>query len=146
MSRSKQQFRTRFGPRQHGPVIPAAKPKSRSYKLAEQRKQRFAKKRRSERRKRNPKPRIPKPSIRSAMASAPLEKLKSLWNSQVMDEEQWAVNYVRTPSPLPPQCSALLFVFLFSSRAIALIVVIALLLLVCPIETINSVRRRSSCF
>ncbi|KAI4997973.1 mitochondrial import receptor subunit TOM5 homolog [Hordeum vulgare subsp. vulgare] len=27
------------------------------------------------------------------MASAPLEKLKSLWNSQVMDEEQWAVNY-----------------------------------------------------
>ena len=44
-------------------------------------------------------PRIPKPSIRSdptrpaAMASAPVEKLKSLWNSQVMDEEQWAVNY-----------------------------------------------------
>ncbi|KAF7043858.1 hypothetical protein CFC21_053166 [Triticum aestivum] len=27
------------------------------------------------------------------MASAPVEKLKSLWNSQVMDEEQWAVNY-----------------------------------------------------
>lgn len=27
------------------------------------------------------------------MAPSPLEKLKSIWNSQVMDEEQWALNY-----------------------------------------------------
>ncbi|ONM06926.1 Mitochondrial import receptor subunit TOM5-like protein [Zea mays] len=32
-------------------------------------------------------------------ASSAVEKLKVLWDSQVNDEEQWALNYVRTPFP-----------------------------------------------
>ncbi|TVU46230.1 hypothetical protein EJB05_05751, partial [Eragrostis curvula] len=37
------------------------------------------------------------------MAASAVEKLKNLWDSQVNDEEQWALNYVRTlniPAPL----------------------------------------------
>jgi hypothetical protein len=32
-------------------------------------------------------------------ASSAVEKLKVLWDSQVNDEEQWALNYVRTTFP-----------------------------------------------
>jgi len=38
-------------------------------------------------------------------ASSAVEKLKALWDSQVNDEEQWAVNYVRTPFPSHPAFS-----------------------------------------
>jgi hypothetical protein len=30
------------------------------------------------------------------MAASAVEKLKGFWDSQVNDEEQWALNYVRT--------------------------------------------------
>jgi hypothetical protein len=38
-------------------------------------------------------------------ASSAVEKLKALWDSQVNDEEQWALNYVRTPFPSHPAFS-----------------------------------------
>ena len=34
------------------------------------------------------------------MATAPLQTIKSFWNSQVMDEEQRMINYVCTSFPL----------------------------------------------
>lgn len=44
-----------------------------------------------------------------------MEKLKGFWDSQVNDEEQWALNYVRTLPPRPllpssPSCSSPWFV------------------------------------
>ena len=37
------------------------------------------------------------------MAASAVEKLKALWDSQVNNDEQWALNYVRTPFPHPPR-------------------------------------------
>ncbi|KAF8673936.1 hypothetical protein HU200_048323 [Digitaria exilis] len=42
------------------------------------------------------------------MAASSVEKLKALWDSQVNDEEQWALNYVRTPFAHQPRLSLLL--------------------------------------
>ncbi|CAN6316644.1 unnamed protein product, partial [Urochloa humidicola] len=47
--------------------------------------------------KRNPNPRTPNleegDPTGPEMAASAVEKLKALWNSQVNDEEQWALNY-----------------------------------------------------
>jgi hypothetical protein len=69
------------------------------------------------------------------MAASAAEKLKGFWDSQVNDEEQWALNYVRTLYLSPP-----LFIVSMNLCGNHVVVRISLLLLVILLLLSRSLR------